>query len=90
MWDWHRFCQRNSLHTFHPMSISGEIAAKMGIIASEDVFMQLRNICLYSVYQRNQMAVDACGSYEDVLKLGIIPKHLQNPEKFQFRSHLLM
>lgn len=71
------------------MSISDELAAKIGIVASEDVFMQLRNICLYSVYQRNQMAVDACYSYEDVLKLGIIPKHLQNPENFRFSSHFL-
>jgi hypothetical protein len=71
------------------MSISGEIAAKLGIIASEDVFMQLRNICLYSIYQRNQRAVDSCANYDEVLKLGIIPKHLQNPENFRFSSHFL-
>lgn len=71
------------------MNISDETASKMRIIASEDVFMQLRNICLYSIYQRNQRAVDSCANYDEVFKLGIIPKHLQNPEKFQFRSHFL-
>lgn len=71
------------------MTITREVAEKLGMIPSEDTAVQLRNICLLSVYQRNQRAIDACDSYEDVLNLGVIPKNLQKPEKFRFRSHFL-
>lgn len=67
--------------------ISKETAEKMGMIPSDNIAGVLRNICLLSVYQRNERAIDACDSYEDVLRLGIIPKNLQKPENFQFRSH---
>ena len=69
------------------MRVTKEVAEKMGMIPSECPRTQLRNILLFSVYQRNQRAVDSCENHSEVLELGIIPRGLQKPENFQFRSH---
>lgn len=72
------------------MTVTKEVAKKMGMIPSDNTAVQLRNICLLSVYQRNQRAIDACESYEDVVRLGVIPKNLQKPENFRFRSSCVL
>lgn len=63
-----------------------KVAEKMGMVPSNNIAVQLRNVHLYTLYQMYQREVDACNSYEEVLKLGIIPKNLQKSEDFKISS----